>query len=161
MAGILAAPVAIVDNIQSWIAQGNRLLHHAIDPFDIGTGLAFALDCCDRETLGHVATTQGIKSEDIQDMAIVAVEYRFGLINRLPHTIEWPSDNGSCYIAADTKKADERYRYGTQNNAGQITAIKRHGRGLCQNIQARLCRGQPNTGRANRHQFPTKMVRAL
>jgi hypothetical protein len=24
---------------------------------------------------------------------------RFGLINRLPVTIEWLSDNGSCYVA--------------------------------------------------------------
>jgi putative transposase len=24
-------------------------------------------------------------------------------VNRLPHTIEWLSDNGSCFIAADTK----------------------------------------------------------
>ena len=27
--------------------------------------VAFALDCCDRETMGHVATTGGITAEDI------------------------------------------------------------------------------------------------
>ena len=66
--------------------------------------VAFALDCCDREALGFVATTEGIKGEDVQDLMIAAVEARFGPVNRLPQTIEWLSDNGSCYIAADTKR---------------------------------------------------------
>ena len=30
-------------------------------------------------------------------------EHRFGRVNRLPVTIEWLSDNGSCYIAGDTR----------------------------------------------------------
>ena len=34
---------------------------------------------------------------------VVAVEYRFGQVNRLPVTIEWLSDNGSCYVAGDTR----------------------------------------------------------
>ena len=33
---------------------------------------------------------------------VAAVEHRFGRINRLPATIEWLSDNGSCYVAGDT-----------------------------------------------------------
>jgi len=51
--------------------------------------VAFALDCCDREVLGHVATLKGIKGEDVQDLMMTAVEYRFGPVNRLPETIEW------------------------------------------------------------------------
>ena len=66
--------------------------------------VAFALDCCDREAIGLVATTEGIKSEDVQDLMITAVENRFGKVNRLPDTIEWLSDNGSGYIAHETKK---------------------------------------------------------
>jgi putative transposase len=79
------------------------------DGFEIGCDngekvrVAFALDCCDRKVLGHVATTEGIKGEDVQDLMITAVEYRFGPVNRLPQTIEWLSDNGSGYIAHDTK----------------------------------------------------------
>lgn len=65
--------------------------------------VAFALDCCDREAISHVATTDGIKSQDVQDLAILAVEKRFGLVNTLPETIEWLTDNGSCFIAKDTK----------------------------------------------------------
>ena len=66
--------------------------------------VAFALDCCDREALGYVATTEGVKGEDIRDLMVGAVEYRFGPVNRLPSPIEWLSDNGSCYIAGDTKQ---------------------------------------------------------
>ncbi len=79
------------------------------DGFEIGCDdgekvrVAFALDCCDREALGFVATTEGIKGEDAQDLMIAAVEARFGQVNRLPHVIEWRSDNGSGTIAADTK----------------------------------------------------------
>jgi putative transposase len=79
------------------------------DGFEIGCDngekvrVAFALDCCDREVIGHVATTEGIKSEDVQDLVITAVENRFGQVNRLPETIEWLTDNGSCFIAQDTK----------------------------------------------------------
>ena len=32
-----------------------------------------------------------------------AVEHRFGPVNRLPVTIEWLSDNGSCYLAGKTR----------------------------------------------------------
>ena len=34
---------------------------------------------------------------------VAAVEHRFGMVNRLPVTIECLSDNGSCYIAGDTR----------------------------------------------------------
>lgn len=44
-----------------------------------------------------------IKSEDVQDLVITAVENRFGLINTLPKPIEWLTDNGSCFIAKDTR----------------------------------------------------------
>ena len=66
--------------------------------------VAFALDCCDREAMGHVATTEGIKGDDVRDLMVVAVEQRFGPVNRLPATIEWLSDNGSCYTANETRK---------------------------------------------------------
>jgi putative transposase len=35
---------------------------------------------------------------------VAAVEHRFGLVNRLPVTIEWLSDNGSCYVAGETRR---------------------------------------------------------
>lgn len=91
------------------VAVDRSNLRWCSDGFEIGCDnhekvrIAFALDCCDREALGFVATTEGIKGEDVQDLMIAAVEARFGQVNRLPHTIEWLSDNGSCFIAANTK----------------------------------------------------------
>ena len=66
--------------------------------------VAFALDCCDREAMGFVATTEGIKGEDVRDLMVAAVEHRFGPISQLPSTIEWLTDNGSGYIAQETKR---------------------------------------------------------
>ena len=66
--------------------------------------VAIALDWCDREAVGHVATTERIKREDVRDAMVAAVEQRFGQINRLSATIEWLTDNGSCYIAGDARK---------------------------------------------------------
>ena len=91
------------------IAVERSNLRWCSDGFEIGCDngekvrVAFALDCCDREVLGHVATLEGIKGEDVQDLMITAVEYRFGPVNRLPETIEWLSDNGSGYIAHETR----------------------------------------------------------
>ncbi len=81
-------------------------LAHCSDGFEIGCDngekvrVAFALDCCDRESIGFVATTEGFKGEDVQDLMLLAVEARFGRVNRLLQTIEWLTDNGSGYIAA-------------------------------------------------------------
>jgi len=64
--------------------------------------VAFALDCCDREIISHVATTGGITGEMVRDLMIESVERRFGPAARLPHPVEWLSDNGSCYTATET-----------------------------------------------------------
>jgi putative transposase len=87
------------------VAVDRSNLRWCSDGFEIGCDngekvrVAFALDCCDREAIAHVATTEGIKGEDVRDLIITAVESRFGQVNRLPETIEWLSDNGSGYIA--------------------------------------------------------------
>jgi putative transposase len=89
------------------VAQSN--LRWCSDGFELGCDngekvrVAFALDCCDREALGYVATTEGIKSEDVCDLMLSAVEHRFGPVHRLPHTIAWLTDNGSCYVAGPTR----------------------------------------------------------
>ena len=66
--------------------------------------VAFALDCCDREAMGYVATTAGISAEDVRDLMVASVEHRFGQVNRLPQPIEWLTDNGSCFTARDTRR---------------------------------------------------------
>jgi transposase InsO family protein len=64
--------------------------------------VAFAMDCADREVMGHVATTGGITGDMIRDLMAASIEYRFGLIDRVPHPVEWLSDNGSAYTAHET-----------------------------------------------------------
>lgn len=79
------------------------------DGFEIGCDngervrIAFTLDCCDREAISWVATTGGINSGDIRDLMTESVERRFGLVDRLPVSIEWLSDNGSPYTARETR----------------------------------------------------------
>jgi putative transposase len=65
--------------------------------------VAFALDCCDREVMSWVATPQGIDAGLVGDLMRQAVECRFGANNAAPTEIEWLSDNGSCYTAAETR----------------------------------------------------------
>lgn len=38
----------------------------------------------------------------VRDLMIESVERRFGNIAKLPHKVEWLSDNGSCYTARET-----------------------------------------------------------
>lgn len=64
--------------------------------------VAFALDTCDREVMAWTASTGGFSGEMIRDLMIESVEHRFGPIERVPHAIEWLSDNGSCYRAHET-----------------------------------------------------------
>jgi putative transposase len=92
------------------IAVDRSDLRWCSDAFEIGcengerVRVAFALDCCDREAMSYVATTGGIGGEEVRDLMVTAVEHRFGRINRLPQTIEWLSDNGSGYIAMETRR---------------------------------------------------------
>ena len=64
--------------------------------------IAFAMDCCDREIMGHIATTGGITGGMVRDLMASSMEYRFGKADSLPHPIEWLSDNGSAYTANET-----------------------------------------------------------
>ena len=63
--------------------------------------VAFLEDTCDREIIAWAASTKGFSGEMIRDMLLIAVEKRFGAY-RAPHRVECLSDNGSCYIAAET-----------------------------------------------------------
>ena len=65
--------------------------------------IAFTLDCCDREAISWIATTGGIDGADIRDLMVESVQRRFGPVENLPAAIEWLSDNGSSYTAADTR----------------------------------------------------------
>jgi putative transposase len=63
--------------------------------------VAFSLDTCDREVMAWCASTGGVSGERIRDLMIESVERRFGA-QRVPDSIQWLSDNGSCYRANAT-----------------------------------------------------------
>lgn len=79
------------------------------DVFEIGcwngerVRVAFSMDCHDREIISYIATTAGISGEMVRDLMAESIEARFGLVDRLPHRIEWLSDNGSAYTAHETR----------------------------------------------------------
>jgi putative transposase len=66
--------------------------------------VAFSLDTCDREAISHLGTTGGISAELIEDLIADSVASRFGLVDQVPHPIEWLTDNGPAYTAIETRR---------------------------------------------------------
>jgi putative transposase len=65
--------------------------------------LAFIIDAHDREIIAWQAVANaGISGSMVRDMMLDAVETRFAAI-RLPHPVEWLTDNGSVYTAKETR----------------------------------------------------------
>jgi putative transposase len=65
--------------------------------------VAFALDCRDREIMSWLATTKGTDAGLVGHLMMQAVEKRFGSNRKPTKTIEWLTDNGSCYTASETR----------------------------------------------------------
>ena len=64
--------------------------------------IAFAIDTHDREIMAWVATSGGgISGEMVRDLMLDCVERRFDAL-RAPHQVQWLTDNGSPYTAAET-----------------------------------------------------------
>jgi putative transposase len=53
--------------------------------------------------MSWVATTKGIDAGLIGDLMMQVVEKRFGSNGKPPQTIEWLTDNDSCYTTAETR----------------------------------------------------------
>jgi transposase InsO family protein len=53
--------------------------------------------------MSYIATTAGDSGEMNRDLIAETIESRFGLVDRVPHPIEWLTDNGSAYTAHDTR----------------------------------------------------------
>ncbi len=62
----------------------------------------FAMDCADREILSYLATTGGISGAIVRDVMALAIENRFKT-EKMPHVIQWLSDNGPSYTAYETQ----------------------------------------------------------
>jgi len=64
--------------------------------------IVFVIDACDREIIAwSAAANAGISGEMVCDLMIAAIERRFQAL-KVPHQLEWLSDNGSAYIARQT-----------------------------------------------------------
>jgi putative transposase len=92
------------------IAVSERNRRWCSDGFEIGCDngdrvcVAFALELL--RSGGHelVATIRRHRWRSRADLILAAVEHRFGNIEKVPAAIEWLSDNGSCYVARNTKQ---------------------------------------------------------
>ena len=93
--------------------------------------------------MAYVATTQGIKGENVRDLMVASVKYRFGQVNRLPRTIEWLSDNGSGYIASETKAFARDDRIGAAHDARHKPAIQGMAEAFVRTIKRDYARVNP------------------
>ena len=90
--------IAVAESDRRWCSDGFEI---ACDNRE-RVRIAFALDCCDREAMSWIATTGGITGDLVRDVMVEAVESRFGDMPPA-QPIEWLTDNGSPYIARDTR----------------------------------------------------------
>ncbi len=66
--------------------------------------VVFLIDAFDREIIGwDGVANQGVSGSMVRDLMLQAVEQRFNAL-QAPHTVEFLSDNGSCYTALETKR---------------------------------------------------------
>lgn len=65
--------------------------------------VGFSLDCCDRQAISFAATTAGISGELVRDVMVQTMHKRFGEVEYMPQRTQWLSDNGSGYIAEETR----------------------------------------------------------
>jgi transposase InsO family protein len=64
--------------------------------------VAFSLDCHDREAIRWVTSSRGLDGALVRDLMTETLEARFGAVTKLPHTVQWLTDNGPGYVAHDT-----------------------------------------------------------
>jgi putative transposase len=65
--------------------------------------VAFALDCHDREAVGHVACARDLNGHDIRLLLDRSIWFRFGEKSlKTPIEIQWLSDNGGPYVSLET-----------------------------------------------------------
>lgn len=74
--------------------------------------VGFSLDCCDREAMQYVAEKRPLLHTDIIRLMDETVFHRFGDgCEKLPHRIEWLSDNGGQYVANTTRENGEMWGF--------------------------------------------------
>ena len=97
-----AGRIAVPHDDLRWCSNGLEI------KCDLGQTVTttFAKDCCDREGMAWRAWEgKGLPGEPVGEMLIEGVECRFGAVEAVPadHALEFLSDNGGAYIAAETR----------------------------------------------------------
>ena len=78
--------------------------------------VAFSLDCCDRESMAFVARPYDLTHYEIMELMDKTVTHRFGpSVEKLPHPVEWLTDNGSQYTAKETKAYGKEWGFLVRN----------------------------------------------
>src|SRR5262245_41124779 len=82
-----------------------------------------------------------------------ALGHRFDSVNRLPVSIEWLSDNGSCYLAGETRgfARDIDLEPRTENHADRKSIELWNGRSTSSARSSVLCARQSLPGCRHRH----------
>lgn len=74
--------------------------------------VAFSLDCHDREAMSYVAEKRPLFHGDIIKLMDQTVTHRYGeFIEKIPHTIQWLSDQGPQYKALETVAYGEAWGF--------------------------------------------------
>jgi len=122
--------------------------------------VTFALDRCDRETIGWVASPTGYSGDDIRDLILESVEKRFG--DQLPVTsVQWLNDNGSAYTAEQTRLFARQIGWQPVPPPGTQPTEQLHGRELREDDRARLGGVYTQTGSGNGVAQPGNCLRTL
>ena len=78
--------------------------------------VAFSLDCHDREIMSFVSQKRALFHHDIIELMDKTVTHRFGeFVEKLPHSIQWLSDQGPQYTCKQT------YEYGASWGLDVVT----------------------------------------
>ena len=88
---------------QRWCSDGFEIKYNSGQTVTA----TFTKDCCDREIMaGRAWQGKGLPGEPVREMLIEAVKKRFGDVENIPanHMLEFLSDNGSAYIATQTRQ---------------------------------------------------------
>ena len=127
--------------------------------------VTFALDCCDREAIGWVASPAGYSGDDIRDLMLESVEKRFG--DQLPVTpVQWLSDNGSAYTAEQSSFADEsssasrRFSIPAGDLSQALNSLAEQA-GLVLAFDASLTRGKHSNGLSGQYDTDVALTQLL
>lgn len=78
--------------------------------------VAFSLDCCDRESMAFVARPHDLSRHEIMELMDKTAVHRFGpSAEKIPHPIEWLTDNGGQYTAHETKAYGKEWGFLVRN----------------------------------------------